>query len=159
MPQKKRPWIGRLAVVSLFLVVVSLVGCAQSGVKDREHHQWSPKERTEMLKKIGMSDEQLNEVDAIRKQAEGEASVIRQKLDAEREGLHSYMMSSKATETEALARQADISRLQAELKQVRIKTWFKMRGVMTPQQLEQFIAQRKQMKGSQGKYRCHSKSP
>lgn len=95
------------------------------------------------LEKLNLSDEQKQKLEVIKKEGAAEAHSLKDLLRQKRKAMMEYLASPSATEAKALAMQEDIARTQSQIVQLRIKAWFKMRNVFTPEQLQTIEKERK----------------
>ncbi len=110
--------------------------------------------RQKMMEQFGLTPEQMEEFKSIREASKTEANALKSEIRQKRQAMMTYMQSADANERQALSMNREMSDLMARVGALRIKTLFQMKGVMTPEQYEKFVAQRKQMhqrmKGRQG---------
>lgn len=88
-----------------------------------------------MLQKLGLSPEQSKRVDALLQRGREESQALRQQLHERRQTLMRYLKRPEATEAGARAQSAEIQSLQKRLSEMRLKTWFAIRSLLTPEQI------------------------
>lgn len=97
-------------------------------------------QRPRLLEQVGLSPEQRQKVQAIREQGRAQSEALRQQLETKQQAMMRYLQSSNADEAQARTLNADINRLQQQLSEARLKTWFSIRQQLTPEQLEKLKA-------------------
>ncbi len=176
---KLAPKVGvGLVAFSLFLSLTPLVSNAQShryernqdpsshaGQQGNQRHQRAQRNqkgqgqemrRQKMMEKFGLTPEQMAEFKTLREESKAEAKTIKEELKQKRHAMMEYMQSSDATESEALSMNQEMAQLMSRMGGLRIKTLFKMKNAMTPEQFEKFVAHRKQARQKgQGNNRGH----
>ncbi|MCE3234672.1 MAG: Heavy-metal resistance [Vampirovibrio sp.] len=110
---------------------------AESG---KPGHASNPAEREQrrqrMIKELGLNPEQAQKMKAIKEQGRGQGRALNQQLHAKRQALMQYLQSPGANEAQARSMNNDINNLQKQISELRLKSWFAMRKVMTPEQLQ-----------------------
>ncbi len=96
----------------------------------------------EAMGRMGISPEQLQRIQAIQQQGKNESNSLMQQLKSKRQALMQYMQSPNATEAQARALSNDMQRIQGQLSDLRIRTYFRMRNEMTPEQFQMFLKTR-----------------
>lgn len=90
-----------------------------------------------LLRQLNLSEEQKTKVQEIIKQGQADSKALRDKNKGRYREMMDYMASPVATESKAMDLQRQIQQEQAQLSEMRIKSWFKIRQVLTKEQLEQ----------------------
>jgi Spy/CpxP family protein refolding chaperone len=90
----------------------------------------------QMMKKLGLTSDQQKKINHIADQGRKKSKPLTQKLMVERQALWAYLKSPKADEKEALKRTSDVRKIRQQISELRLHTWFAIRKVLTPQQLE-----------------------
>jgi periplasmic protein CpxP/Spy len=99
--------------------------------------------RSEMMEQLGLSAEQKQKVKALMEQGKSQSQALNQQLKTKRQAMMQYLQSPNASEATARSMNAEISDIQKNLSELRLKTWFGMRSILTPEQLQKL----NQMKG------------
>ena len=99
------------------------------------------KMREKMMSELGITPEQQAELKASK--AKGET--LHKQVQEKRRALMEYMASPEATENQALSKSRELANLQQQLGDLRIKTWFEIKGKLTPEQEAKMREMRKQM--------------
>jgi Spy/CpxP family protein refolding chaperone len=94
----------------------------------------------QMERELGLNPEQTQKFNSTMQQGRAQSLALRQQLKAKREAMMSYVQSSNATEAGARNLNADINKLQRQLGEVRLKTFFSIRSQLTPAQFEKLKA-------------------
>jgi Spy/CpxP family protein refolding chaperone len=90
----------------------------------------------QIMSQLGLTAEQQSQLKALREQGKNEAKERYQQLRVKRHNLMTYLKSPKATEERALQLQNEVNALQNQMSAQRIHTWFQMRKILTPEQLQ-----------------------
>jgi Spy/CpxP family protein refolding chaperone len=90
----------------------------------------------QIMSQLGLTPEQQAQFKALREQGKSQGQDLRQQLHSRRQGLMEYLKSPDATETRALQMQSEMNTLQSQMSTQRIHTWFQMRKILTPEQLQ-----------------------
>lgn len=106
------------------------------------------KRRQYFIKALGLSPDQAQKIQAIKQQGREQSKVLDQQLHTKRQALMQYLQSPTANESQARAMNAEINTLQKQLSELRLKSWFSMRAIMTPEQLQKM----KQLKPPGGRH-------
>lgn len=104
----------------------------------------------QMMQQLGLSPEQRQKIKAIMQQGRTESQALHQQLKAKRQALMQYLQSSDANETRARSLNAEINDIQRQLSELRLKTWFAMRSLMTPEQIQKLGQMKSQFRGGSG---------
>ncbi len=99
-----------------------------------------------MMQQLGLTQEQAEKLRAIKEQGRAQSKALHQQLRSKRQALMQYIQSSNANESKAMAMQTELNRLQGEMSALRLKTFFQMRAMMTPEQMQK-MQQMKQHRG------------
>lgn len=91
---------------------------------------------TQIMSQLGLTPEQQAQFKSLREQGKSQGQDLRQQLHAKRQGLMEYLKSPDATETRALQLQSEMNTLQNQMSTQRIHTWFQMRKILTPEQIQ-----------------------
>lgn len=89
-----------------------------------------------MLRQLGLSAEQNQKVRAIMEEGRSQSQALHQQLKSKRQAFMQYMHSSSASESRALSLMEEMNALQRQLSELRVRTWFKVRTNLTPEQLQ-----------------------
>jgi len=92
--------------------------------------------RSGMMEQLGLSAEQKQKVKALMLEGKTQSQTLSQQVQTKRQALMQYLKSSNASESKARAMNAEINDLQKQLSDLRLKTWFGMRSILTPEQLQ-----------------------
>lgn len=139
--------LSRFALLLLLPWALSLCGPAvaqpsQAGERGLAHgeartHRAQFEERHErLMSQLNLTADQQAQLKALREQGKNQAQERHQQLQAKRRNLMSYLKSPNATEDRALQLQNEINALQNQMSAQRIHTWFRMRKILTPEQLQ-----------------------
>ena len=90
----------------------------------------------QMMSQLGLTPEQQAQFKTLREQGKGQGKELHQQMQAKKQSLMEYLKSPNATEAHAMEIQAEISALQNQMSTQRIHTWFQMRQILTPEQLQ-----------------------
>ena len=139
------------AIASVFVVLAF----PQTGFAELPHPCANPaqiqaheKLREEMLKKAGLSPQQIQQVKAIRANARVQADGLKKRLEAQHHELWTYLRSSNPNEQAALAIEGRADEIENQLRHRRLRTWFEMRQVMSTEQMNTYMDLRSQTKDS-----------
>lgn len=99
--------------------------------------------QSQQQKNLEMTQEQVAKLKAIRKASKARATTLTKALSIKRKRLMAYVAIPKADEATALKLSREVSQVEAKIHALRVKTWFRMRDVMTPEQVEQFTRMRR----------------
>jgi Spy/CpxP family protein refolding chaperone len=98
-------------------------------------------------KQLGLSPEQAKKVNAIMEEGHRQSRALKVQLRAKRQALMQYLPTPNATQSQALALNAELNALQRQISELRLKTFFAMRAQLTPEQLQK-LSQLKQREGT-----------
>lgn len=96
----------------------------------------SADQHAQFIQQLNLSPEQAKRMQALRTGGHEQNQALHQQVRAKRQALMEYLQSPDATEGQALQMQSDINVLQGQLGAQRIRTWFQMREILTPEQLQ-----------------------
>ncbi len=98
-----------------------------------------------MFEQLGLTDAQKEQMKALREGNKEAGKALHQELRAKRKALMKYMSSPDATKEQALSLSREVDKIQGQLSEKRINSWFEMRSILTPEQREKFaqIAEQK----------------
>jgi Spy/CpxP family protein refolding chaperone len=96
------------------------------------------------LKDLNLSEEQREKLKTMMQEGREKNHALREKSKGRYRAMMDYMADPAATEAKALEMQRDIQADQAKMSELRIQSWFKMRSVLTPEQLQQVQAKFKE---------------
>ena len=148
--------------ITSLLVLVGMLGVmpAMSWADYRQQnivfaqHRSSESRRQKMMDELGLSADQKTKINTVRQHRRNKVRPMMEQLKAKRRSLQAYLQSPNATPGEARARQQELSRLEAQLQDQRLQTWFEIRQVLSAEQLQQIQAKRQQrMASRQGQQR------
>ncbi len=90
----------------------------------------------QMMQDLGLSQDQMAKMKALHEQGKTQSQALHQQLKTKRQALMQYMQSPDANEAKARALHSDMDNIQRQLGEMRIKSWFQMRQIMTPEQVQ-----------------------
>jgi Spy/CpxP family protein refolding chaperone len=111
-----------------------------------ERHKAHEQQMEVVMKKAGLSAQQIQQVKSIKQKAKPQAEALKHNICQKHQALETYLKASNAREEQANTLQAGIDQLVSQLSNYRIKTWFQIRQVMTLDQFKKFVAYKSQMK-------------
>ncbi len=126
----------------LSLVAVAVLLSAGAAVSHAQQHQDA--RRQQMMERLDVTPEQMQQFKSIREDARAEAEVLQRQIRQKRQALMQYVQSPDASEAQALAMNRELSALTARMGELRIKAAFRMKETMTPEQFERFARHRQQ---------------
>lgn len=133
-----------------------LIGCLASGMsfaRDTSKH-----ERGEFLKKeLGLSDEQYAKVKSFREADRKEIEVIRKNFKELKKSFNEAMEKTSSTNEELKQKFDEFQKARDQYQRARFEKMLKMRGVLTPEQLEKFSKAMNKHKSKKRKKRDHRK--
>lgn len=88
------------------------------------------------LQDLGLTEEQKTKLKSIQQEGQTQNKALREKNRNLYREMMGYMASPSATEAKALEMQRHIQEEQAKMGEIRLKSWFKIRSVLTPEQIE-----------------------
>lgn len=88
-----------------------------------------------LIARLNLTPEQRTQIVAIRQQSEAEAAVITQRLRRARRALDAAIYADEVDEAVVQERASELAKVQGELAYLRANTEFKLRRVLTPDQL------------------------
>jgi Spy/CpxP family protein refolding chaperone len=97
------------------------------------------------LEQLRLTPEQKDKIRALQTQGHESSRALHQQLKAKRQALMEYLQSVDADEARAQSLQAEVNDMQAQMSAQRLKSWFQMRAILTPEQrlrLQQLKPQR-----------------
>lgn len=106
----------------------------------------------ERLKSVlNLSAEQLTAIAAIQEEGRTEASRLKAELRAKRHAMMAYVSSTSADQAKAMEHLQDVEAIRTQLSALRLQTWFKIRDVLTPEQLQrmQILREKRPKRSSQ----------
>jgi Spy/CpxP family protein refolding chaperone len=143
----KKALAGSLLAATLLIAAVSLSGqadplplksvqpCQRLGAYGKScFHNEKTAIMREFARKVGLSAEQKQRVEAIQKESEDQSMPLYQKMMTERKALSDYLASPQATEQEALTRQSAMNDLCQQISQLRLAAMFRVKSILTPEQ-------------------------
>lgn len=122
------------ALMALLTVVVTIQPASADPFKKvpAEHNG----RREMMQQKLGLTDAQVKALESARSADREKASQLKSQLMNKKKALMQYMGSTNANKAQAMTMQDEILRLEKQLSEMRINSWFDMREILTPEQLE-----------------------
>jgi Spy/CpxP family protein refolding chaperone len=109
--------------------------------------QWKARheaEENKILDQLNLSTEQRQKIENLKKEAHKSAESGHLQMRAQRKVLEAYVFSPGATLPEAEAKIDQSSQQMARLGKQRVRTLFKMKEIMTPEQFEKYGALQQQ---------------
>lgn len=97
-----------------------------------------------MIRNLGLTDEQMTKLKTTQQESMAEARKIQQQARERRKALMEYIASPEAKEEKASVMQRELNENLEALAQLRLRSWFKMRSILTPEQLQKLVSERKQ---------------
>lgn len=88
------------------------------------------------LSQLNLSKEQSKKVDSMMQEAHKQSQALKEQLHTKRHALMQYLQSPEANQDKALGMNNEINTLQRQLGELRLKTFFAIRGQLTPEQLQ-----------------------
>tara|TARA_B100000287_G_C20469630_1_gene716684 strand:- start:38 stop:559 length:522 start_codon:yes stop_codon:yes gene_type:complete len=139
------PVIGLLAAGTI-LISAPTNGFANPDDSPSVEQSWkkmSPEARRQRMKeKYGFSEQQLDQFKTIKDASKTEAQGLKDQIKTKRQAMMDYMTSPDATESQALKYHQEMADLMNQMGVLRIKTTFKMKDLMTPEQFTAFSQDR-----------------
>ncbi len=115
-------------------------GPMKRGGNPQEHEARMEARHKKMGEALGLTQEQQGKLKALK---EGKKANFKSKMQAsheKRKALHDYMASDDATESGAMAKQRELNALQAEIGEMKVRSFFEMRSILTPEQRQKMKA-------------------
>lgn len=112
---------------------------------EAKHEFKRPGHPASLLEQLRLTPEQKEKIRALQMQGHEQSHALHQQLRAKRQSLMQYLQSPDAEEGKAQGLQAEVSDLQSQMSMQRLKSWFQMRSILTPEQkqrLQQLRPQR-----------------
>lgn len=133
-----------------------LIGCLVSGgsfARDNSKH-----ERGEFLKKeLGLTDEQYAKVKSFKEADRKELETIRKNFKELKKSFNETMKKTSSTNEELKQKFDEFQKARDQYQRARFEKMLKMRGVLTPEQLEKFSKAMDKHKSKRGKKRDQRK--
>lgn len=95
-------------------------------------------QEAKILDQLNLTAEQRQKIQAIKQASREEAKQHHQKMRSERQAFEDYIFSPNANQQTAEAKVDGFSRDMSEMGKLRVRTLFKMKAVMTPEQFQKF---------------------
>ncbi|MBY0450363.1 MAG: Spy/CpxP family protein refolding chaperone [Cyanobacteria bacterium] len=118
---------------------------------DRGDHGQTPEQmkqrRAEMegrLQKMGVSSEQLQQFKTMHEQNRQQAQALKEQIQQRRQEFMQYMHSPNADEGTALAKQQELGQLMNQMHEMRIRSVFQMKKLLTPEQFQKLMERKQQ---------------
>ena len=99
----------------------------------------------QMFERLNLTAEQKQKLQSVRQQKQGQGQQLHQQIEQKRKALMQYMTQPNASESKALSMSKEIANLQEQAAEMRIQTWFQMKAIFTPEQLQQLQQMRQQV--------------
>jgi Spy/CpxP family protein refolding chaperone len=110
----------------------------------RHHHAHGEDRMFEKLSQdLQLTEDQKQKMDSLRKEAKSQAEPLKKSMWKKKRSAMEYASSPDATLAKALEMQKDSQSTLNQLETLRITTWFKMRAILTPDQLKQLAVKQK----------------
>lgn len=109
-----------------------------------------PARRSQMMEQLGLSAEQKQKVKALMEQGKGQSKSLNEQLKTKRQAMMQYLQSPNASEAKAKSMNNEINDIQRQLSELRLKTWFDMRSILTPEQLQKLNQMKGKLPGGMG---------
>ncbi|MBY0403394.1 MAG: Spy/CpxP family protein refolding chaperone [Cyanobacteria bacterium] len=108
------------------------------------HHAHGEDRMFEKLSQdLQLTEDQKQKMDSLRKEAKSQAEPLKKSMWKKKRSAMEYASSPDATLAKALEMQKDSQSTLNQLETLRITTWFKMRAILTPDQLKQLAVKQK----------------
>jgi Spy/CpxP family protein refolding chaperone len=88
------------------------------------------------LQELSLTEDQKTKLKAIQQDGQSQSKAVREKTRGLYREMMTYMASPEAKEDKAMDMQRHIQGEQAKLGEIRMKSWFKIRSILTPEQIE-----------------------
>lgn len=125
------------AVIAGVLLVSLSPVVASANAGSHHKHGCGPKQHHGMqtlLDEVGVSAEQKQQIEQIKTDTKAQMKPLRETLSQKRRAFMQYAISPEATEAEALARKQEMSQLRNQASELHLKSMFKIKAVLTPDQ-------------------------
>lgn len=106
----------------------------QRGGNSRSEHEKEGHGFQNMIQKLDLSPEQSQKVNLIMQRGKQQGQALHQTIRKKRQDLMRYLHAPDSTESQAMAMNSEINAMQRQMSELRLKTWFAMRAIMTPEQ-------------------------
>jgi Spy/CpxP family protein refolding chaperone len=121
-------------IVSLPIALMVLVICTPLYASGRDQQQQGPP-ADDPVRELNLSPEQREKIRALREQMRDERAAINQRLRATNHALEEVLDSENPDEAVIEARLREVAEAQAASMRMRVLTEFRIRRVLTPEQL------------------------
>jgi Spy/CpxP family protein refolding chaperone len=85
---------------------------------------------------LNLSAEQMTAIATIQEEGRTEASRLKAELRAKRHTMMAYVSSASADQGKAMEHLQGVEAIRTQLSALRLRTWFQIRDVLTPEQLQ-----------------------
>jgi Spy/CpxP family protein refolding chaperone len=96
------------------------------------------------LQKMGVSPEQLQQFKTLHEQNRQQAQVLKEQIQQRRQEFMQYVHSPNADEGTALAKQQELAQLMNQMHEMRIRSIFQMKKLLTPEQFQRLMERKQQ---------------
>ncbi len=96
------------------------------------------------LQKMGVSPEQLQQFKTMHEQSRQQAQALKEQIQQRRQEFMQYMHSPNADEGTALAKQQELGQLMNQMHEMRIRSVFQMKKLLTPEQFQKLMERKQQ---------------
>ena len=125
-------------IVALTATLIALPAIAYHKDNDSKDHKPCHYKmmKEDFTKDLMLTAEQQKKVDAIMEESKTQTESLKTTMMEKKKALKNYMMTETATQQEALKQQNELSQIHDQLKEMYIKDMFKIKAVLTPEQLK-----------------------
>jgi len=116
-------------------------GQAKSSQNNNNKMQWKARHEAEenaILDQLGLTPEQRKKIDAIKAESHTQGKAAHEQMHQQHKDFEAYLFSAGATEQGANVKIDSSSQRMANMGKLRVKTLFKMRALMSPEQFQKF---------------------
>ena len=124
----------KMRFISLLAPLMVLIVCAPVYASVRDQQQ-GPPPADDPVRELNLSPEQREKIRALREQTRDERAAINQRLRATNRALEEVLDSDNPNEAVIEERLRDVAQAQAASMRMRVLTEFRIRQVLTPEQL------------------------
>lgn len=88
----------------------------------------------QVMQRLGLTPEQSEKMRTVMQQGKSQSRELHQQLQSKRQAFMRYIQTADAQEAQAQRLHNEMNELQHRLGELRVKTWFQMRQLLTPEQ-------------------------
>jgi Spy/CpxP family protein refolding chaperone len=122
----------KYTIIALLVLFVSFAS-AQQGMRGKAHGRAGGGDGG-VVHKLKLTDDQQKQFDKLSSDLEKTQIALRSKIQTANVELHDLMKEDSPDRAKFLAKQAEINKLEGELKQNRTGFWFDVNKILTPEQ-------------------------